>query len=116
MNQTESKLFSAGKILGGLVFCLLVSLGIYAASLFFIYGAWHCPAGNCQTPLWVDVAVFALLASPFLVFILGAYLARRAVYALTENAFLRVLLLLLFAGFPLLLFAGFVVYAVNSTN
>lgn len=116
MSQIESKLFSAGKILGGLAFCLLISLGIYAASIFFIYAAWHCPAGNCQTSLWADITVFSLLASPFLVFIIGAYLAREAIYALTENVFLRVLLLLIFACFPILLFAGFAVYAVNSTD
>lgn len=116
MSQIESKLFSAGKILGGLAFCLLISLGIYAASIFLIYAAWHCPAGNCQTSLWADITVFSLLASPFFVFATGAYLSRRAVYALTEKVFLRVLILLIFACFPLLLFAGLVIYAVNSTN
>src|ERR1041384_900369 len=97
MSQTESKLLSIGKILGGAAFCLVISLGIYAASIFFIFGVWHCPSGNCQTPLWVNVTVFLLLSSPFLVFIIGAYLSRGAVYALTENKFLRVLLLLIFA-------------------
>lgn len=116
MSESESKLFSFGKILAGFIFCLVISVCIYLLSMFFVYAAWHCPSGNCQTKTWVDIVIFAIFASPLLVFIIGAYFSRNAVFALTENRFLRFLILMIFACSPILLIAGFVIYAINSTN
>ncbi len=115
MSETNSKLFSIGKILGGLFFCLIVSLAVYFVSMFVAFGAWHCSSGNCRTTTnWLDIAVFSMWLSPFLIFAFGAYLCRNAVSTLTENRFLRVLMLFAFTLFPVFLIAGFIIYAVNS--
>lgn len=115
MSETNSKLFSIGKILGGLFFCLIVLLSVYLISMFVAFGAWHCSSGNCRTTTnWLDIAVFSMWLSPFLIFAVGAYLCRNAIYALTAHRFLRVLMLLAFALFPVYLIAGFIIYAANS--
>lgn len=114
MNETKNKLLSAVKILSALIFCLIISLCIYLASMIIVYGAWHCPSGNCRTSVWVDAAIFLIWFSPLFIFIGGAYVCRNAVYSLTTNKFLRVIILAAFALFPLFLVAGIIVYAVNS--
>lgn len=114
MLKSNDKLSSISKILGALFFCLVISIAIYSASVIFIFSAWHCPSGNCQTDSWVNLVVFAILLSPFLIFIAGAYFSWKAVYAITEIKILRLMILLSFALFPILPFAGFVIYAINS--
>ena len=116
MNEVKYKLFSVGKILLMLIFCLIISICIYLGSFIFAFGVWHCPAGNCHTPLWADLTIFMLWMSPFLVFAAGAYICRDPVYELTDNKYARVSMLLAFTLFPLWVFAGFIVYAIISRN
>lgn len=116
MSGSGNKLFVIGIIFARLVFCLVISLGIYLISTIFVYAAWHCPAGNCETATWSNLIIFAIFASPFPIFIFGAYFSRHSIYALTENAIARFLIFMVFACFPLLLLVAFITYAVNSTN
>ena len=112
----KSKLFSVGKILLGIVFCLIVSACIYLGSTIFVFGAWHCPHGNCQTATWINVVIFLIFVSPLLIFSIGAYLCCDAVYALTDSKYLRMFVFLAFSLFPLCIFTGLIVYAVISRN
>jgi hypothetical protein len=108
MSEATSKLFSVGKIAGGFLFCLIISLLIYLSSMMLIFGAWHCPSGNCPKPAWIDITVFLLLASPLLIFSIGAYLCRIAVYELTKSLILRLIILSTFALFPFYLLVGLI--------
>ena len=114
MSEANGKLFSVGVILGGMIFCTIISSLIYFCSMFVVYAAWHCPSGNCQTPTWINILVLLLLTSPLPVFGIGAYLCRNAIYALTRSWFLRVIMLLSFALFPLFLLIGLIAYIINS--
>lgn len=115
MSDVKAKIFTVLKICLAIFGCLIVSTSIYLGSSIFVYAAWHCPP-PCEhkTPLWVDLTILLLFLSPFLVFTIGAYLCRNAIYFLTESKILRVLLLLSFALFPLFIFVGFVIYVINS--
>lgn len=114
MAEAKSKLYSVGEIALALFFCCLFSFFIYAVSVFYIFAAWHCPDGNCQTPTLVNAIVFLILASPFFIFPLGAYFARNAVYNLTESKIFRIIMLATFALFPLVGFAAMIAYIVNT--
>lgn len=115
MSHAKAKIFTVLKICLAIFGCLIVSISIYLGSSIFVYAAWHCPP-PCEhkTPMWIDLTILLIFLSPFLVFTIGAYLCRNAIYSLTESKILRVLLLLFFAFFPIFLFVGFVFYAVNS--
>lgn len=114
MDKPNSNFFSIGKILAMLFFCSLISLFIYAVSIFYVFGIGNCPPGGCRTTAWENFAAYMVLLLPFFVFIFGAYLCRTDIRALTTIKFLRVILFAAFALFPLYLAAGLMIYAVNS--
>lgn len=116
MGEAKSKTYSIGEIILAFVYCSIISFFIYAVSVFYIFGAWHCPNGDCQTPTWVNATIFLILASPFFIFPLGAYFARNAIYALTASKISRILIILAFALFPVYALAGLIVYIANSQN
>lgn len=114
MSNANTKISAVLKLFLALGFCLVISLGIYLIATPFIFGAWHCPHPPCNSPDWIQWTVFLILLSPLLVFTIGAYLSRGVVADLTETKFLRVLTLLIFAFFPILMLAGLIVYIINS--
>ncbi len=116
MSENANRMYYVGKIIFALFFCLIISAGIYFCSMIFIYGAWHCPRGNCQTPVWVDLTVFLLLANPIFIFAAGAYFIRKTFYSMTESKIYRVLLISSFALFPVFVFSGLIFYLVISSK
>jgi hypothetical protein len=116
MSEINNKLFSVGTILGGFLFCLFLSFLVYTCSMFVIYGAWHCPHGNCYTPTWINIVILLLLTSPLLIFSIGAYLCRGAIYTLAKKRVLRIIMLSSFGLFPLYLLIGLIVYMVIANQ
>lgn len=114
--QANSKLFSVGVILGGMIFCLIISLCIYVISMFVAFAAWHCPPGKCEPRTLLDLTVFSLWLSPFLIFSLGAYLCRKSIFNLTTNKLWQTLLFMIFGLFPAFIIAGILVYIIISPN
>ncbi|MGI8670410.1 MAG: hypothetical protein ACR2J3_11305 [Aridibacter sp.] len=117
MNNTPNKFFTLLKIILALLFCLLISFGVYFASVPIIYAAWHCPdPSRCNSPNWLQWLVLFILISPVPIFILGAYLSRKMISTLTQNKFLRAVIFFGFAIFPILLWIGLVIYIVESAK
>jgi hypothetical protein len=111
----NGKISAVLKLILALFLCGLISLGIYLLAMPFIYGVWHCPPPReCSAPAWAEYSVFFILLSPFLVFAGGAYFCRGIVAQLTKIKFLRVILLLGFAFFPLFITVLLAVYIINT--
>ncbi len=111
----NGKILTVLKLILALFLCCVVSLGIYLLATPFIYGVWHCPPPReCSTPAWAEYSVFFILLSPFLVFAGGVYFCRSIVAQLTKIKLLRLILLLGFAFFPLLIGILLIAYIINT--